>query len=329
MNNVTKAAFIIGAIVIIVAMSFHPIDHTFLLQPSFVAKLTSPWSGTEEGGGAVREKRWAVLVVGGSRTYAFARDNFLQYIVNAPPSIPMDVFSYTYYDRKCSFFALSAIFLKEDCTDYFLQESNTTLLQPNIATKTQDRYGQQIAALQMMEGYAERNNITYDYVIATRPDLLHNRMLNVSLIQQSIDDIGDSALLIPECCNFGGYCDRFSIASFTGMKRMLQCFMGCIDPGMAYEQSMMDRSNKSNMIAFDLVEAYSFATLRREAIEDHCRPDHPQVRPNGWVDVVCLRSNDGENQPFQDTNEFIPPVLPTSVCHIVNATNEMACTYRF
>jgi hypothetical protein len=316
-----RAATIATVIVAVVILAFAGLAAYPSLVLPYAETIARSKNMTENGmvKGARTEKRWAVLLVGGARTYAFVRDSFLREIVNSPPGHPMDVFAYTFYDNACKLHALSVDLLKEDSADFFVKESQV-LIEDRVA-QTIERYGQQNATFIMMQNYAERNHIKYDYVLLTRPDLLYNHMLNVTVIQQTLDALGENALLIPHCCHFGAYCDRFAIASFSGLRRMIQCYEGCMTPGFWYELAFQDRTERANMITFDLPQTYSFATLRRGLLEEACRPDRPPIGDGAYQDIVCFRKNGQQQQP----RDYFPPILPAAVCHAVNASSELVC----
>jgi 3-methyladenine DNA glycosylase Mpg len=58
-------------------------------------------------------KRWAVMMIGGARTYAFTHQSFLWNVVNQTDP-PMDVFVSTQYTNSCSVDKLSSVLLEMD-----------------------------------------------------------------------------------------------------------------------------------------------------------------------------------------------------------------------
>lgn len=249
---------------------------------------------------------------GGSRTYSFARETFLRHVVNAP-SIPMDMYSLTFFNEFCPIEAFSAAILQDDSLMF---STLPKILQPDPRSQTKDRFFSQAKIFEMMSSYAESHNITYSYVVIARPDLIYNRNLDIKMIEKRIDEIGDNALLIPECCNFGHSCDRFAISSMKGMQQMLNGTHEWYekDPQAnhsEYEQAFKLRANFTNMSLFDEQYSYSFATLRMSHLKNACNRSEP-VNTH-WTENICFKN---EDQQQMDLVESYTPV-PTGGCAMV------------
>eukprot|EP00984_Skeletonema_dohrnii_P009953 scaffold3836_cov87-Skeletonema_dohrnii-CCMP3373.AAC.2 len=89
----------------------------------------------------VKKKRWAVMMIGSARTYAFARSSFIKNVLNqTDPPMAMDD-------------SLKRIVLRTQ----------------GELKKTRDRFlDEQNALLQLIENYSKEHDITYDYIFYTR-----------------------------------------------------------------------------------------------------------------------------------------------------------------
>jgi hypothetical protein len=234
--------------------------------------------------------RWAVLLLGGPRTYAYARASFMRHVVQVVDP-PMDIFSYTFYDKDCVVDAFSLNKLEEDSTRMILESEGFTAPEKSRGKQTRSRYLQQAKAMRMVEKYAAQQNKTYEYVILTRPDLVYSHDLDVEAISESFNSRSrEDSIMVPECCKFGGICDRFSISTFKGMHRMLNGTYSWAesDKTSIWEQAFASRLNFTGMEAFDVKESYSFATLRVHNVEHACNVT--PKRKDSWVDSTCFRA---------------------------------------
>lgn len=169
-----------------------------------------------------KSKEWAVVLIGGVRTYAFVRDSFLQHVVNAVDP-GMDVAAYTFYDQNCAVEAFSMNNLARDCV--FIHIDNTTggpgRSRNNKIRQTLDRFRQQREAFNMLATFAKRKGLSYKYIVLTRPDLLYSQTLNTTAIEAELTKRPKNTVMIPTCCDFEGYCDRFVVGTWQSMFQMV------------------------------------------------------------------------------------------------------------
>ncbi len=239
----------------------------------------------------ISPKRWAVILIGGSRTYSFARESFLKHVVHAPAH-PMDVFAAVpFFDRNCTLDAFSLNLLQSDSKAMMVNTDGHKVgighLQPK--KQTADRFLHQQKAMEFLVAYAHNNSEKYDYILYSRPDTIYSQTLNISKIEAEIDRIGDNALLAPHCCAYGALCDRFNAGTFSGMKRM---FLGSEKwanhtPGhMVWEVAFYSRANFTGMQAFDLPGTYSFGLLRLNSLRRAC---FKSPLTEKWTDTICFK----------------------------------------
>jgi hypothetical protein len=82
----------------------------------------------------LRKKRWAVMLIGGARVYAFTHESFLGNVVNQTDP-PMDVFSSTSFGNASLLSALSSELMNMESTDWRFDEQYN--IQPHSHTATQ------------------------------------------------------------------------------------------------------------------------------------------------------------------------------------------------
>jgi hypothetical protein len=251
-------------------------------------------------------KRWAVMMVGGARTYAFTRESFLRNVVNqADP--PMDIFVSTHSNPSCSVDGLSAVLLEMDSTAWLYREMPSGL---DEYQQTVDRFqGDQMGLLQLIDNYVEGEDISYDYILFTRPDLHYTVPINIKKLETIFDEGGDNGTIFtPECCGQGdeGWCDRLAAAKYKDFSHMIRSTERWLATGdrSIWEVAFMFRGLLANLTRFDMHEMpnmtddYGFVTLRLGAALEHCKERYEEWYI--WVDVGC--NNDAGVNYFNDTS---------------------------
>jgi hypothetical protein len=218
------------------------------------------------------KKRWAIMMIGGARTYAFTRESFLRHVVHQTEP-PMDLFVSTAFSNNNLFGGLSSRLLEMDSTKFRYDEEYTIPGTDEIA-RTQDRFQrEQGGLLQMIDEYAMEQSITYDYIFYTRPDIYYEVPFNIShmelLFEEHSNLGGQRTIFIPSCCNFRGWCDRLAAAPYDDFARMIRL----TDEWLAtdrlkkvgpYERAFKDRCLYANLTKFDMEQPdnYAFYTAR-------------------------------------------------------------------
>lgn len=265
-----------------------------------------------------KKKRWAVMMIGAPRTYAFARQSFIQNVLNQTDP-PMDVFTSTessMVNESCPIEVHSLELLKRDTTAMHFHQAKGILPGRRAGAgprweqlqKTQDRFiNEQNSLLKLMEDYSKHHGITYDYIFYTRPDLYYTTPFNISTIERAIDR-NISTIFSPKCCSFAGWCDRLTAASYQAFSKMVLSTEDWMrnehnnGHDYAYEVAFQKRAENVNLTKFDLTmrKDYGFYTLRFKHAKYKC--DGGQERNwNGapWTDMLCndMLTNDLEITP--------------------------------
>jgi hypothetical protein len=241
---------------------------------------------------SVANKRWAVMMIGGARTYAFTRESFLRNVVNQTDP-PMDIFVSTSSTNSCSVDWISAVLLEMDSRAWRYDELPNGI-SPNVHVQTQDRFQrEQSELLQLIDDYAEKINITYDYIFYARPDLHYTRPMNIAKLEKTFKENGNGTIFTPECCAWGGWCDRLAVAHYKDFARMIKASDQWVARGVNgyYEQAFMDRGRFANLTRFDmhispnLTEDYGFVTARLGAALEQCYEKTEEWY--FWCDMSC------------------------------------------
>jgi hypothetical protein len=246
-------------------------------------------------------KRWAVMMIGGARTYAYTQDSFTQNVVNqAYP--PMDVFVSSHFNNLSRAEILSFNLLVDDSTEY--QEYTPTITSDGLntsfkrlswdITQTQDRFlSEQMALLQIIDDYSKYRNITYDFIFYTRPDLLFTYPVNIKKLEEILGKnsaAGKSTIFSPDCCAWSGWCDRVGAASYQDFSRMIRVSDQWVAnvSRLTHERAFRDRGLLSNLSSFDmhLMEDYGFLTLRIEQAVEACQGRH-ELHGSKHSDTTC------------------------------------------
>ena len=237
----------------------------------------APVEGGEPIGAAssFTNKRWAVMMIGGARTYAFTRDSFLRNIVSQTDP-PMDVFVSTQSTNSCSVDWLSAVLLEVDSRAWRYHDELPSI---DVHVQTRDRFQrEQGELLQLIDDYAEQTHITYDYIFYVRPDLHYTRPMNIAKLEKTFEENGNGTIFTPACCAYGGWCDRLAVARYKDFARMIKASDQWVARGVNgyYEKAFMDRGRFTNLTSFDmhitpnLTEDYGFVTARLGAALEQC-----------------------------------------------------------
>lgn len=242
-------------------------------------------------------KRWAVMMIGGARTYAMCRESFFENLAKQTDS-QIDIFSYTFAGSKekdCPFDSLGLHHLDLDSTLMHLDTNFTTHRNTSPAASYDRFVRQQGEHLDMIEEYAAKHNVKYDYIFYTRPDTIYTKPFNLTLLEQELDARrGDSGWWSPQCCRFGGLCDRLAAANFDDFARMIRSSTewNKVAKNLVGERAFLERSQFAKLNnTFDLPDdSYSFATLRHNNAREHCHGIN-ETNPfkNHWTDVVCYK----------------------------------------
>lgn len=241
----------------------------------------------------LRKKRWAVMLIGGARVYAFTHESFLGNVVNQTDP-PMDVFSSTSFGNASLLSALSSELMNMESTDWRFDE------QYNISAsdqggRTKDRFlREQMEVLQMIDDHAERQNITYDYIFYARPDTYYAVPFNISKLEALFEEEkskGNRTIFVPSCCDFSGWCDRLAAAPYDDFARMIRVTEEWISTGGleggAYEVAFRNRAQFANLTRIDMQrpDDYSFYTARYGHAAMKCAGvDDTGI---GWTDTIC------------------------------------------
>jgi hypothetical protein len=138
-------------------------------------------------------KRWAVMMIGGARTYAFTRQSFLWNVVNQTDP-PMDIFVSTQNTNSCSVDKLSSVLLEMDSKAWRYHDHYIL----DFRAQTLDRFQhEQGKLLQLIDNYAEEKNITYDFILYSRPDLHYTRPMNIAKLETTFEENGNGTIFTP------------------------------------------------------------------------------------------------------------------------------------
>lgn len=331
-------------------------------------------------------KRWAVMMIGGARTYAFTRDSFQRNVIGQlPTGSEMDIFTYTFLpppmkttdaEQKsrgddsvdsnssgssksnttktnsdmdssyttCYIDTLGTHHLELDSTVFYVDKGAN--IGGGVEVATRDRFErQQNQLVDIIEEYARTRNITYDYVLYTRPDLLFTTPTNMALLEEELDtkEQGQKVEWLdnhtstsiktgprwysPKCAHFGGFNDRIAAARFTDfvqMVRLTTAWYDATDGDKAQrprvgEAAFQDRAVFANMSnVFDLpVGSISTATLRLKDMQLACQGmDAAQTQVSDWPSAICHYST------HKTWNIVRPPFmnhpLPSMACQLLN-----------
>jgi len=265
-------------------------------------------------------KRWAVMMIGSARSYAFSRSSFIENVLHQTDP-PMDVFTSTILMNNSSCFIEkhSQELLVKDSTAVRFHQLNDEVKKRSDKQKTQDRFvNEQSALLQLIEDYSKEHNITYDYIFYTRPDLYYTMPFNITEVERSLE-VRMSTLFSPECCKFrGGWCDRLAAASYQDFSKMIVSSEDWARSGgdkYAYEAAFRHRAEYANLTNFDLTlkKDYGFVTLRLGHAAQSCNGG--AILKSHWTDKLC-----NKNMTFPDLE-----TTPDS-CRLLNSTNPDSCS---
>lgn len=263
-----------------------------------------------------KSKRWAVMMIGAGRSYAFTRNTFLKKVVNQTHP-PMDIFTYSYdVSDSCLVDGLSTYLLEQDSILFHLDTSTPSYGRNDEHAITHDRFvRQQLELLQMIDDHSKAKNVTYDFIFYTRPDLYYTIPFNISGIEAKLEDkSNNSSLFSPQCCGFSGWCDRLAAAShlhFSNMVRAGSKWWSQSGHQYTYESAFKDRAEFANLSAFDMIlkEDYGFLTLRMDRAREAC--NGAQISGAHWTENYC------DNFAAFDNLDSITPVS----CELLNKSS--------
>jgi len=266
----------------------------------------------------VKKKRWAVMMIGSARTYAFARSSFIKNVLNqTDPPMAMDVFTSTQSmnNSSCSIEKHSLGLLEKDSTAVRFNQVNFTVQKGTQGElkKTRDRFlDEQNALLQLIENYSKEHDITYDYIFYTRPDLHYTTPFNILAMERAIKG-NKSTIFSPGCCKFAGWCDRLGASSYQDFSTMIVSTEDWMRSGgdkYTYETAFQKRAEYANLTRFDLTpkKDYGFHTLRFKYASQSCN-GVTKWEGAHWTDMLC--------------NDMITPDLETTPasCTLLNNSN--------
>ena len=257
-------------------------------------------------------KRWAVMMIGSARSYAFARSSFIENVLHQTDP-PMDVFTSTLLMNASSCLIeihLLKLLEKDSTVLRFHQMDDKAMSEHQ---KTQDRFiNEQTALLTLIEDYSKDHGITYDYIFYTRPDHYYTIPFNIKGVERTLEG-RTSALFSPRCCKYRGWCDRLGAASYQDFSRMILSGKDWARSGgkkYSYEAAFQHRAEYANLTNFDLTpkEDYGFLTLRLSHAAQSC--DGKEKVGAFWTDTFC------NNFTFPDDMEITP-----SSCRLLNNSN--------
>ena len=243
-----------------------------------------------------KQKRWAVMMIGSPRTYAFARTSFIQNVLNQThPPMDMDIFTSTSLKTNSSSCPLESHGLQ------LLQDDSTVLHIHNISepqTKstgtanlimTKDRFlHEQSELLQIVEEYSKQKGVSYEYILYTRPDLHYTTPFNFPAIERQLQE-SNSTMFSPKCCSFKGWCDRLAILKYQDYSKMIRSTQDWLSHGgdkFYFERAFQERAEYVNLTKFDLEKTkdYGFHTLRLNHTKQSCEGKWTYAF---WVDMLC------------------------------------------
>ena len=280
-------------------------------QPQHVAPLPPTTTTTTP-----RPKRWAIMMMGGARTYAFARESFWKNFLGQT-DLEYDIFSYSFFHSAadtCHIDTLGLHLWELDSTVMHIDDGFTKY--PGTSKNASyDRFvRQQGQHWQVLETYAAaaHDDNVYDYVFYTRPDLIYTAPFNLTLLEHELQTRGPGQWFTPLCCKFKGLCDRMAAMHFTDFKHMVAQSAAFYKQAThkVGERLWKERAYFANLTQhFDLpADAYSFATLRHNNTRSLCHGldwNHGGWH-NGWPDTVCLRGQ--QNRDVARHIETLSPI---------------------
>ena len=277
------------------------------------SKGDTPYLQSAPGG-----KRWAVMMIGAARSYAFARSSFIENVLHQTDP-PMDVFTSTLLvdTSSCFLEQHSLELLKKDSTAVRFHQVKKI---KSREKQTLDRFvNEQSALLQLIEDYSKDHNITYDYIFYTRPDLYYTIPFNIKEVERTLEG-RMSTLFSPECCKFAGWCDRLAAASYQDFSKMILSSKDWARSGgdkYIYEPAFQHRAEYANLTNFDLTlkKDYGFLTLRLKHAAQSC--DGKEKVDAFITDILCNNSTFPSLETTPDT------------CRLLNSssTNPRSCSF--
>jgi hypothetical protein len=173
----------------------------------------------------------------------------------------------------------------------------------------------------MVDNYAKTNNVDYDYVFLTRPDLVYTIPFNISELEYQLDQRTNSrSLFSPACCAMGGLCDQVAAATYADYSHMVHSSEAW------YAQTKMTGNPESHfkrralfakMSMFDLeATSYAFSIGRHGDARLVCELDKyksEQSSDRQSSDRVCTR----KAGILKTADQFMDPHYP-GACAIVN-----------
>jgi len=262
------------------------------------------------------KKRWAVMIAGAGRTYMLTRNSFLQNVVKQS-NPPMDVFVFTknISNSSCLVELESMRLLEIDSTMIYFDDN---YLEGEISAlkNTEDRFVRQhTEAFQMIDDYAEQQNIKYEFVFFARPDIYYTLPFNIKELEKKFINVTDGingTVFSPECCAWGGWCDQLAAAPYKDFARMIRGTSEWFSRGSnaISERAFQERGQFANLSNFDmgLKKDYGFLILRLTQAIEACHGSHYEAY---WTDNACNNFAPFEFNATLKTCEFLNS---SSVC---------------
>lgn len=147
-------------------------------------------------------------------------------------------------------------------------------------------YFTQAQSIKLISEYSERNNISFDAVLAIRPDTAIIK--DIDLID-NIDEIkqNPNSIFIPNFAFFGGYCDRAAYGSYEVMKKYL-------NRGKLFRDSKWDKNGESFLKHFIEVEGLGYKPSLMRVIR--IRADG-SIAPGSSGDLKAIHLNVADDDP--------------------------------
>jgi STELLO glycosyltransferases len=268
----------------------------------------------------VRKKKWAVLMIGGARTYAVCRESITKNVL-LQTDPPMDMFTYSFHhqNQSCHLDNLGLDILDRDSKmihydDAFVKYEATS------REASYDRFvRQQVEHFQMLQQYQTKHNVTYDYVLYARPDLFFLEPFDFQAIEKILDEPrtnGTYAMFSPACCRFRGICDRIAATTYEGYSNMMRLTEAWHENAthLIGEEAFRERAAFAKMERFDVVGTpHAFATVRNSNVGKICQGTEDIGA--SWTDYVCFARGQSSFLPLLQRE------LRPSTCAIYNSSN--------
>ena len=236
-------------------------------------------------------KQWAVMMIGGARTYAFTCNLFLRNAISQTDP-PMYVFVSTQSTNLCSVDWLSAVLLEADSRAWRYHDELPSI---DVHVQTRDRFQrEQVELLQLIDDYTKQTRITYNYIFYARPNLHYTRPMSIAKLEKTFEENGNGSIFTPVCCAYGGWFDQLAVAHYKDFASMIKASDQWVVRGVNgyYEKAFMDRGQFTNLTSFDmhitpnLTEDYGlFVTARLGAALEQCNERTEEWL--FWCDTEC------------------------------------------